>query len=77
MDLQPDQIYAHIKSNKLYVLLTTNVKMKINGMWRDAVLYRPFGASEDEPLYTRTLSNFKDSFKLAPDDHEDLDIKLE
>jgi hypothetical protein len=41
------------------------------------VLYRPFGANEDEFL-ARTVTSFKEDFRSAPEDHEDLvGIKLE
>jgi hypothetical protein len=67
MKHQPDQIYIHKKSQRLYCLTTDNIKIQVDGKWCNAVLYRKFGSSENEPFYARPLVDFEEKFEVATD----------
>lgn len=67
MKHQPDEIYVHKKSQKLYCITTDNIKMQIDGVWCDAVLYRKFASDESEPLFVRSLVDFEEKFEVASD----------
>ena len=58
-----DEIYIHINTGRAYeILACENYKLKFNGVWYDAVLYRGAGPGENE-IWSRTKEDFMKKFK--------------
>lgn len=43
--------------------IVSEAKVKINGVWEDAIIYQPVVCQDLRPLYVRTKTEFFDKFQ--------------
>lgn len=55
-------IFRHIKTNKPYLKIK-NTKIKINGVWENAIIYMCLYSNKDGMFWVRLENDFKENFK--------------
>lgn len=65
IQLNMEQIYRHIKYNRLYSIVSMNAKMKLdNGEWVECVIYKPKYENPIE-MFSRRKESFLEEFELV------------
>lgn len=60
-----EQIYRHIKYNRLYTIVSMNAKMKLDsGEWVECVIYKPMYENPIE-MFSRRKESFLEEFELV------------
>ena len=65
IQLNMEQIYRHIKYNRLYSIVSMNAKMKLDsGEWVECVIYKPMYENPIE-MFSRRKESFLEEFELV------------
>ena len=65
--MKKEDIYIHTKTGNEYLIHSYKSRMKFDGKWFEAVIYRPINALHPYDCFVRKVEDFNEKFTLKID----------